>query len=164
MITYRPIAKSDNAALAKLLRQVFEEHNAHFHSGTIYQDPTTDCLFELFQNGGSICWVACHEETQIGCCGIYPTNGLPDNYAELVKFYIHPQFRGKGVGKQLLSLCIQSALKLKYQALYLESLPEFGNAVKIYERYGFVHQDQPLGNSGHFGCTIWMVKELAPTP
>lgn len=33
---------------------------------------------------------------------IYPTNGLPDGYAELVKLYLSPAARGKGIGNTLM--------------------------------------------------------------
>ena len=45
--TLRPIEKRDNAALAQMIRSVFEEHDAPTE-GTVYTDPTTDDLFGLF--------------------------------------------------------------------------------------------------------------------
>jgi putative acetyltransferase len=44
--------------------------------------------------------------------------------------------------------------------LYLESLPELGRAISLYEKAGFKFVPGPLGKSGHFGCKIWMLKEL----
>ena len=55
---------------------------------------------------------------------------------------------------------IGSARKLGYTSLYLESLPELGKAISLYERAGFKFINAPLGNSGHFGCDIWMLKDL----
>jgi putative acetyltransferase len=34
----------------------------------------------------------------VGCCGIYPANGLPRNCAELVKVYLAARSGGKGIG------------------------------------------------------------------
>ncbi|WP_222981578.1 GNAT family N-acetyltransferase [Flagellimonas meishanensis] len=160
MITYRPIEEKDNKTLALLIRNVFEEFGAHLHRGTIYTDPTTDNLFDLFRKEDSICWVVKKNDTIIGCCGIYPTRGLPDGCAELVKFYLAKDQRGRGIGKKILNLSIDSAKDFGYSSLYLESLPEFSNAVAMYERYGFKPLSKPLGDSGHFGCNIWMVKQL----
>ena len=94
------------------------------------------------------------------CCGIYPTAQLAERTAELVKFYLKASARGIGIGKKLMAKCIESAQVMGYNQLYLESLPEFKNAVAMYERANFAYLDQPLGNSGHFGCNIWMVKQL----
>jgi putative acetyltransferase len=55
---------------------------------------------------------------------------------------------------------IESARNLGYRQLYLESLPELGKAISLYERAGFKSIPAHLGNSGHFGCDIWMLKEL----
>ena len=160
MVTYRTIEKKDNAVLSVLIREVFIEHGADHHSGTILSDPTTDQLYELFQTPGSKCWLATQDDRPVGCCGIFPTEGLPANCAELVKFYLLKNWRGQGIGKELMERSINSALDLGYNALYLESLPEFEKAVGMYEKYGFEHLSGPLGNSGHFGCTIWMLKKI----
>ena len=90
----------------------------------------------------------------------FPTPGLPDGCAELVKFYLLPQWRGKGVGR-CLRQCFESSKQLGYSKLYLESLPELSRAVSMYlEKSGFRHIPHALGKSGHFGCNIWMVKEF----
>ncbi len=155
----RKVSKQDNLFLAEMIRQVFNELNAP-QSGTVYSDPTTDNLFELFQNEKSWLWVAEIDKEIIGCCGIYPTIGLPENCAELVKFYLAAKSRGKGIGKMLMEKSIESARELGYSELYLESLPEFSNAVSIYEKQGFIKLDQPLGESGHTTCNIWMLKRI----
>lgn len=160
MVTYRLIEQKDNSFLAKFIREVFIEHNAHHREGTIFYDQTTDNLHLLFQTNKSVCWIALVNNEIVGCCGIYPTTGLRKGYAELVKFYVGSTSRGKGIGKGLLDKCISSAIELGYHRLYLESLPEFDKAVGIYEHYGFHHLDGPLGNSGHFGCNIWMEKRI----
>ena len=95
-----------------------------------------------------------------GCGGIYPTQGLPQGYCELVKLYFDPAVRGKGIGKQLINICMEAALKMGYEYMYLETMPELTIAVPLYEKLGFEYNDAALGNSGHCGCNIWMVKKL----
>ena len=155
----RKVNKNDNFFIAKMIRKVFVEHNAP-QKGTVYSDPTTDNLFELFQVKKSLLWVAEVDGEIVGCCGIYPTIGLPENCVELVKFYISAKSRGKGIGKILMGKSIESARDLGYSELYLESLPKFSNAISIYEKQGFLKLDQPLGKSGHITCNIWMLKKL----
>ena len=155
----RKVRKSDNPLLATIIRDVFEEHNAP-KEGTVYSDPTTDDLYRLFQKERSVLWVAEENEQVLGCCGIYPTEGLPENCAELVKFYLSANARGKGLGTTLMQQNIQSAITLGYTELYLESLPHYANAVKMYEKLGFQLLQKRLGNSGHPTCNIWMTKKL----
>mgnify|MGYP003607273162 FL=1 len=55
---------------------------------------------------------------------------------------------------------IASAKELGYKQIYLESIPAFSKAVSIYEKQGFTYLDKPLGNSGHSGCDLWMIKNI----
>ena len=155
----RPIRETDNKRLAAIIRGVFDEHGAP-KEGTVYTDPTTDHLYEQFEIDRSILWVAETEDGIVGCCGIYPTKGLPPNCAELVKFYLDQKARGKGVGKELMERSVHSAKEFGYNQLYIESLPHYKKAVSMYEKYGFKSLDGPMGESGHVTCNIWMLKDL----
>ncbi len=158
-IVLREIEVNDDKELAELIRSVFREFGIA-RPGTVYFDPTTDNLFELFRTPGSVYWVAEDDGTIAGGCGIFPTPCLPDGYAELVKFYLLPKWRSKGTGLALMQRCIDSAVKMGYRHLYLESLPELDKAVSMYLKSGFKFTSRQLGDSGHFGCNIWMVKDL----
>lgn len=158
-VTFRQIEKRDNREIAELIRTVFREFKID-KPGTVYFDRTTDDLYTLFRKPLSIYWIAEEGGGIIGGCGIYPTSGLPDGCAELVKLYLASDQRGKGTGRKLIEKSIDSAKELGYSQIYLESLPELGKAISIYEKAGFRFLPGPLGNSGHFGCNIWMIKDL----
>ncbi len=155
----RPIESGDNEALAKVIRTALAEFGAN-KPGTVYFDPTTDALFELFRTTGSYYYVAIQDEKVIGGCGIFPTENLPQGTCELVKLYVAKEARGTGIGKQLMEQSMSWAKENGYTHVYLESMPELKKAVSIYEKVGFASLDHPLGNSGHDGCDIWMLKEL----
>jgi putative acetyltransferase len=158
-ITYRNIEDRDNKELAELIRSVFREFGVA-RPGTVYYDPTTDDLYTLFQTQGSIYWIAEDDMKIIGGCGIYPTQNLPEGCAEVVKLYLDALYRKRGIGRKLLEMSIDSARDMGYTQLYLESLPELGQAISLYEKKGFRFIDHKMGDEGHFGCTIWMLKEL----
>ena len=96
----------------------------------------------------------------MGGAGIYPTNALPADTCELVKMYLAPAARGLGLGRQLITLCLETAKAKGFSRVYLESMPELKKAVGIYELFGFQYLTAPMGNSGHCGCGIWMLKNL----
>lgn len=158
-IKYRRIEQKDNKEIAELIRTVFREFRID-RPGTVYFDTTTDDLFGLFKIQGSVYWIAEEDEKIIGGCGIYPTQGLPDGCAELVKFYLDASSRGKGTGWKLMEKAFGSAREMGYWQIYLESMPELHKAISLYERAGFKNIPAQLGNSGHFGCDIWMIKDL----
>ncbi|MEJ5994691.1 GNAT family N-acetyltransferase [Pedobacter sp. Du54] len=158
-MSIRPIKPSDNAALGILIKAVLTEFKAN-KPGTAYFDESTDHLATVFENPNSAYWVVEEGGRVIGGGGIFPTEGLPSGTCELVKLYLYPEARGKGLGKALIDKCFEKALDLGYENIYLESMPELSKAVSMYEKMGFARQCSALGNSGHFGCDIWMVKNL----
>jgi putative acetyltransferase len=155
----RPVQNTDNIILAQIIRAAFDQHNAP-KQGTVYSDPTTDDLTTLFTTPNSVLWVGEVNNQVIGCCGIYPTPNLPEGYVELVKFYVDVNFRGKKLALQLFEKSMASAKEMGYTHIYIESLPHYSKAVKMYEQFGFTTLPQPLGTSGHTSCTVWMVKEI----
>jgi putative acetyltransferase len=158
-VIFRNIEKKDNKEIAVLIRSVFREFGVD-RPGTVYFDPTTDDLFSLFRTPDSIYWIAEDDGKIIGGCGIYPTQNLPEGCAEVVKLYLNASYRKLGIGRQLLEMSIESAKKMGYKQLYLESLPELGKAISLYQKEGFRFLDHKMGDDGHFGCTIWMMKDL----
>lgn len=158
-IIIREIALKDNAALASIIRSSLAEFGAN-KPGTVFYDDTTDHLFELFQQPGSIYFIAETNDEVLGGAGVYPTEGLPQQTCELVKMYLRPQARGKGLGKLLIDKCLEFAKSFGYVQVYIETMPELRKAVTVYEKFGFEYLKAPLGNTGHFGCDVWMLKKL----
>ncbi len=159
-IQIRPIEAADNTAIAAVIRQTLTDFGAA-KPGTVYFDPTTDQLFELFQTPNSAYFVAHDEKNAIlGGAGIFPTEGLPEGVCELVKVYVSSAARGKGLGKQLILEALEMAKTLHFKQIYLETMPELHIAVPLYERLGFRYLTGSLGNSGHFGCDVWMLRDL----
>lgn len=158
-IVFRQLEKKDNPEIAALIRSVFREFGVD-RPGTVYFDPTTDDLHSLFQTPGSVYWIAEDDGKIIGGCGIYPTENLPEGCAELVKLYLDASYRKQGIGRRLLEKSVGSAKDMGYRQLYLESLPELGKAISLYQKQGFSFIDHKMGDEGHFGCTIWMMKDL----
>jgi putative acetyltransferase len=158
-LSIRTIRKSDNTALARIVRDVLTEFHAN-KPGTVYFDPTTDNLYDLFRHERSAYFVAEADGTIAGGAGFYPTEGLPADTCELVKMYLIPAVRGSGLGRTLLEKCFQGAKSAGFSKMYLETLPELSRALHVYEKAGFTYLENPLGNSGHFGCDRWMIKTL----
>jgi len=158
-INVRPIAREDNAVLAKVIRQVMEEFGVNLPN-TVYTDPTTDHLYELFQKEKAVYNVAELDGKVVGGGGIYPTENLPEGVCELVKMWLLPEARGLGLGRSMIERCMQQAKELGYTKIYLESMPELKQALRIYEKFGFEYLNAQMGNSGHNGCQKWMIRTL----
>ncbi|MBL7759115.1 MAG: GNAT family N-acetyltransferase [Sediminibacterium sp.] len=159
-ITIRPIQPEDNAAIAKIIRTALTEFGAN-KPGTVYYDESTDHLFELFATAPkSAYYIALQGNEVVGGAGIYPTEGLPENTCELVKMYLNKTVRGLGLGRKMIDHCLEVAKQKGFEQVYLETMPELNKAVAVYEQFGFSYLKGPMGNSGHNGCNIWMLKQL----
>jgi len=158
-IKIRIIEAKDNASLAQLIRKTLKEFGAN-HPGTVYFDDSTDHLFEVFEIPRSVYYVAELNNEIVGGGGIFPTDGLPGDTCELVKMYLYPQVRGIGLGSMLIQKCMDYAKEAGYKNIYLETMPELKQALKTYEKFGFEFIHHPMGNSGHFGCELWMLKHV----
>jgi putative acetyltransferase len=159
-IVIRTIEPSDNAAIASIIRAALTEFGAN-KPGTVFFDESTDQLYELFSSTkGSIYFIALQEHKIVGGAGICPTEGLSSGVCELVKMYLSKEVRGMGLGKMMIDQCIDTAKQLGYQKMYLETMHELHKAVAVYEKFGFGYLQSPLGNSGHNGCDIWMLKTI----
>lgn len=158
-ILIRKIQLKDNAVLASIVRASLAEFGAN-KPGTVFFDDTTDHLYEMFQQPGSTYFVAEENGQVLGGAGIYPSEGLPAQTCELVKMYLRPEARGKGLGKLLINRCLEFAKGYGYLQVYIETMPELRKAVSIYEKFGFEYLNGPLGNTGHFGCDVWMLKKM----
>lgn len=158
-ITIRDIRQSDNPFLSKIVKGTLAEFGAN-HPNTVYYDPTTDALYELFQKKGAGYFVAEINNEIVGGSGIYPTDGLPEGTCELVKMYLLPHARGLGLGRTLIEKSLAYAEEAGYKNVYLESMPELKKALTVYAKFGFEYLKGPMGNSGHTGCSLWMMKTL----
>ena len=159
-VVIRQIQPSDNAEIAQIIRNTLREFGAN-HPGTVYYDATTDHLFELFKNAhGSVYYVAEYNGKVVGGGGIFPSAGLPQGTCELVKMYLLPEARGIGLGKKLIQKCLDYAKDQGYKNIYIETMPELKQALNVYEKFGFQYLSGPMGNTGHFGCELWMLKNL----
>ena len=155
----RPMQESDNEQIAHLIRCVIDEHGAS-RTNSVYDDPQTDDVFKSLLNINAEYWVIEYNHKVVGGGGFFPTDGLPEKCAEIVKFYLMPTARGKGLGAQIFDFVIDRASHAGYNRLYLETVPLFSRAVDMYKERGFDFLNAPIGNTGHSAPSIFMSKWL----
>lgn len=155
----REIQQKDNAALAKIIRSVILEMGAPT-IGTAYEDNATDQLFETYQKEKAIYFVLEHNQKVVGGAGISQLDNFDGNVCELQKMYFLPEARGRGLGSKMIIICLEKAKEFGFESCYLETLPYMKDAVKLYKKNGFRNLDKPMGNTCHYSCDVWMIKNL----
>ena len=158
-MTIRPIQLSDNPKIAGVIRQVFIDNKLP-KTGTAFADKHLDTLFEIYNVPRAIYFVVENQGTIVGGCGVAQLDNCTDNICELQKMYFLPEARGKGIGTEMMQLCLQKATEFGFDSCYLETLPEMLDAQKLYKKVGFEYINNPIGNTGHSTCPIWMLKSL----
>lgn len=165
----RPIQKNDNPWIQKIIIDVSIEFGTYdptkgTGAGAGAGDPEVAQLYEAYQKPRAHYWVVTHKDNGkvLGGVGYQPLKGTTkkEQICELQKLFLLPEARGFGLGKKLVLKMINDASAEGFQTMYLESVPQMANAVRIYEKLGFEYQPKPLGNTGHFQCSIFMTKKL----
>lgn len=158
-IIIREIQKTDNVAIAQVIRDVLIEHNVP-KVGTAYADPSLDFMFENYLAEKSAYFVMENDGKIIGGAGIAPLENGPKEICELQKMYFLSEARGLGLGAKLLEVCLQKAKEFEFENCYLETMPYMAKAQNLYKKAGFEYLEKPLGNTGHNACPVWMLKKL----
>lgn len=158
-ITIREIQPKDNKQIEAVIRACFPEFDLPLE-GTAYADAETSKMFESYQGDNEIYFVVEKDGEVLGGAGVKALHDFEDSVCELQKMYFSPRVRGLGVGKTMFQKCLDTAKKLGYKQCYLESASQLKAAIHIYEQFGFKHLEGPLGNTGHYSCGVWMIKDL----
>jgi putative acetyltransferase len=158
-IVIREIELEDNPKIAKAIRSVLIEMDVP-KVGTAYEDEALDCMTETYNTSNKAYFVVDDHNEIIGGAGISPLDNYEGNVCELQKMYFMPEARGKGLGSKMMSKCLEFAKQAGYDQCYLETMPYMNDARKLYRKVGFESIDKPMGNTGHYSCTVWMLKDL----
>jgi len=130
----RKVKKNDNKSLEIVLSKVMREFNVP----------------ETLEKNNII----------YGGAGISKLKDSKENICELQKMYFLKEARGKGLGEIMIDLCISKAIEFGFDCCYIETMFNMSVAQKLYIKKGFKHINNPLGNTGHSSCPVWMIKDL----
>ena len=155
----RPIQPADSAAVAGIIRTVMPEFGA-VGPGFAIMDPEVDDMYAAYSRPRCAYFVVLLAGRIVGGGGIAPLEGGTPDTCELRKMYFLQEARGLGLGRALLSRCLDAARDAQFRHVYLETLKTMTAARRLYETFGFVPRSAPLGATGHFGCDAWFTKEL----
>jgi putative acetyltransferase len=153
-----PISPEFDDAIAKLIRCVLVELGVP-KVGTAYEDKALDALSKYYEAENENYFLLFYKNQLVGGTGI----GMADrekSICELQKMYFLPEARGKGWGKLMMQKCLDFAEKAGYKQCYIETLPYMKDAQKLYVSVGFRYIDYRVGNTGHYSCDVWMLKDL----
>lgn len=155
----REIDPKDNVEVAKVIRKVLEDMGVP-KVGTAYADKILDQMYEAYNVPRATYFVVEDNGRIIGCAGVAQLENYRGNVCELQKMYFLEEARGRGLGVQLMTVCLERAKAYGFEKCYLETMPYMKAAQKLYLKNGFKYIDAPMGDTGHYSCPVWMLKDL----
>lgn len=158
-ITITPINAEDDYAIARIIVNVGAEFGA-IGEGFGPSDAEVSCMSQHYTGSeNSLYLVATVNGKLVGGCGIAPIPAF-EGTCELKKLFLLSEARGLGIGKSIITQCLNFAYEQGYSRCYLDTLSNMTSAIALYEKFGFEHMNRPLSGNGHSGCDVWMVKSL----
>ena len=155
----RPIKKSDNKFMEKIIVDVMTEFGA-VGEGYSIKDNEVRNMFESYNNNKSAYFVVTRGKEVLGGAGIGILPDADGDVCELKKMYFVPEIRGIGLGEKLMDLCLDAAREAGYKKCYLETLERMPQARGLYLKYGFKPVNGPVGCTGHFNCDNFYIRDL----
>ena len=105
----REIKPEDNQQVKDLIRNVLVEMGVP-KVGTAYEDKALDDMTTTYKGDRRAYFVVEENSKIIGSAGIAPLTGLEQKICELQKMYFLPEARGKGIGMEMITKCLQFGL------------------------------------------------------
>ncbi len=139
----RPVNGAEDLAHVRLL---FEEYWNSFGFTPCFQNFSSELagLPGAYAPPNGRLALAFADGIPAGCVAL---RRFDETRAEAKRFYVRPQFRGRGIGRALLDWVIAEARAAGYAELVGDSMPVMREALAIYERTGF-ELSHPSGLDG----------------
>jgi putative acetyltransferase len=97
---------------------------------------------------GSLLLARADNAAPAGCVAMRP---LSHSVCEMKRLFVRPDFRGRGLGRQLVERIIADARASGYSLMRLDTLPAITAALQLYESMGFIrcapYYDTPLADT-----------------
>jgi ribosomal protein S18 acetylase RimI-like enzyme len=94
-----------------------------------------------------------------GCVALRPH---APGVGEMKRLYVRPEFRGRGLGRELINRVMAEAAAAGYRELVLDTLPVMGEAIALYRSAGFVETGPYTVNP--VPGALYFRRPLADTP
>jgi putative acetyltransferase len=158
----RPIEPRDDAVIFDVIRAARREFDV-VGQGIDAEEPVRLDLSRVYNSVGAAYWVVELDDAICGGGGVAPYAAVREDVCELQRMYLAPMARGRGVGRLLLTACLDTAQLFGYRQCYLETAASLHQANRLYESAGFRRISEPPGRSHHPACDAFFMIDL-PQP
>ena len=110
------------------------------HKHDLYEKADDDLLDnpQKYLENGSFIFLAHYNNEIVGTVTLSP---LENNTFEIMKLGVIDAYKRLGIGRKLLQTCMDICYKKEVKLITLETSSKLVNAIKLYEKFGFVHTE-----------------------
>jgi GNAT superfamily N-acetyltransferase len=128
----------------------------------LYHGDTAETLAAKYRAADAWLFIARWQGEPAGCLAF---DRFDATTAELHKFYVDPQFRGKGIGRALMRSVLSDIGKSGCKRTVIHTTIYMRNAIVVYEAFGFIRCPPFRAVSPELAHTeIFMSKTIGPYP
>lgn len=139
----RPAMNADRRAVQDIVFATLREYGMKPDPEHTDAD-LADLEAHYFARGGCFDVMVDSNGQVVGCVGL---DRIDARTVELRKMYLHPDARGKGLGRRLLDHAVGQARHMGISRITLETASCLKTAIEMYRRHGFVESDEKIHTS-----------------
>ena len=127
---------ADNAPYLQHVRELFVEYEHSLGFPLCFQnfEKELENLPGEYAPPNGALFAAVHQSEVVGCVAL---TQIDDATCEMKRLYVRPAGRGKGVGTMLVKTLIETALRIGYRSMKLDTVPSMKEAIRLYVSLGF---------------------------
>ncbi|WP_433708046.1 GNAT family N-acetyltransferase [Paenibacillus illinoisensis] len=148
-VTIQPASEADHKGIVDILIESYAEYKDTFQDQQRWEAYVKDIEESLDNPYLTQLWVAKVDDQIVGTVQLfetahnaYPNFELPIDYPFIRLLGVDPTWRGHGIARELLHQCVASAKDLGKNTVYLFTGGQMTNAIRLYERFGFVEDEE----------------------
>lgn len=104
---------------------------------SVSDDPEDLRNLEDFYIKPASAWLWIADLPGVGPVGMTALKEIDPDVAELRRLRVHPDYRGRGIGKMLVEHALRFCKQRSYLKVVLDTFVERTDAIKMFERFGF---------------------------
>ena len=129
------------------VRALFEAYTAML----VTHDPAFQIYLDIQHYADGRLYLARVDGRAAGCIALRRLDG---ERCEMKRLYVQPQYRGRGLARQLIRRITEDARQIGYRCMLLDTLPVLEDAVRLYRQLGFYeipcYNDSPVESTLFF--------------
>jgi len=147
IVSYRPEYKED------FKRLNIEWLEKYFYVESFDNEVLSNPETYILSKGGYI-YFACFKGEVVGTCALMKDS---DSSWELTKMAVTEHYQGLKIGHKLAQKIIDTFLSFNSGTLFLETNSKLIPAIRLYEKLGFVQQENPKEGSHYSRANVYMI-------